>query len=364
VRVDVGTRGHRLTSRVAGVGIAAAIGLVVASGTASAQPSDAQVGAAQQAADAAAAQVGQLLTQEGAARTAVENAHVQAAAALGRYQGTLAGSESARTAAETAQAAADRAAGDLAVARADVAAFARTSYILGNTSPGLQALLTSAGPEQMIERAALLDAAGGGRADVLEHVTVVEQQADDAAAAARTSMAEAAALQQQAADALHAADQLEAQARQAAATFQAQQAVMQTRLDDARTTLVALQREQAAAQRATPPPAPAPAVPTPPTRAPSGSPAPAPAPAPAPEPGTGHDWDAVARCESGGNWSINTGNGYYGGLQFSSSTWAAFGGTAYAARADLATKSQQIAVAEKVLAVQGPGAWPTCGRSL
>ncbi|MEV7187492.1 transglycosylase family protein [Kitasatospora sp. NPDC093102] len=71
-------------------------------------------------------------------------------------------------------------------------------------------------------------------------------------------------------------------------------------------------------------------------------------------------WDKVAQCESGGNWSINTGNGFYGGLQFTSSTWSAFGGTTYAARADLATKDQQIAVAEKVLASQGPGAWPVC----
>ncbi len=73
-------------------------------------------------------------------------------------------------------------------------------------------------------------------------------------------------------------------------------------------------------------------------------------------------WDAVAKCESGGNWSINTGNGYYGGLQFSSGTWLAYGGGAYARRADLATRSQQILVAQKVLASRGPGAWPTCGR--
>jgi len=77
-----------------------------------------------------------------------------------------------------------------------------------------------------------------------------------------------------------------------------------------------------------------------------------------------HNWDGVAQCESGGNWSINTGNGYYGGLQFSPSTWDAFGGSAYAPRADLAAKSQQIAVAERVLAEQGPGAWPTCGANL
>ena len=71
-------------------------------------------------------------------------------------------------------------------------------------------------------------------------------------------------------------------------------------------------------------------------------------------------WDRVAECESSGNWHINTGNGYYGGLQFTPSTWAAYGGTRYAARADLATKAQQITVAERVLAGQGPGAWPVC----
>ncbi|WP_327703235.1 transglycosylase family protein [Streptomyces decoyicus] len=72
-------------------------------------------------------------------------------------------------------------------------------------------------------------------------------------------------------------------------------------------------------------------------------------------------WDKVAQCESGGNWSINTGNGYYGGLQFSNSSWAAAGGTKYAPRADLASKSQQIAAAEKLLAIQGPGAWSCAG---
>ncbi|MEU7583269.1 transglycosylase family protein [Streptomyces sp. NPDC041068] len=71
-------------------------------------------------------------------------------------------------------------------------------------------------------------------------------------------------------------------------------------------------------------------------------------------------WNKVAACESSNNWSINTGNGYYGGLQFKQSTWEAYGGTAYAPRADRATKDQQIAVAEKVLDAQGPGAWPVC----
>ncbi|WP_069169991.1 transglycosylase family protein [Streptomyces griseus] len=71
-------------------------------------------------------------------------------------------------------------------------------------------------------------------------------------------------------------------------------------------------------------------------------------------------WEKVAACESSGNWHINTGNGFYGGLQFTGSTWAAYGGTAFAPRADLATREQQTAVAEKVLNGQGPGAWPTC----
>ncbi|MDT9696692.1 transglycosylase family protein [Streptomyces sp. P17] len=79
---------------------------------------------------------------------------------------------------------------------------------------------------------------------------------------------------------------------------------------------------------------------------------------------TASEWDAVAQCESGGNWSINTGNGYYGGLQFSASTWAAYGGTQYASSADQASKAQQIEIAEKVLAGQGKGAWPVCGTGL
>ena len=71
-------------------------------------------------------------------------------------------------------------------------------------------------------------------------------------------------------------------------------------------------------------------------------------------------WDAIARCESGGNWAINTGNGYYGGLQFSSGTWLGYGGGAYAPTANLASREQQIAIAERVQNAQGWGAWPVC----
>lgn len=77
---------------------------------------------------------------------------------------------------------------------------------------------------------------------------------------------------------------------------------------------------------------------------------------------TAGTWDKVAQCESSGNWSINTGNGYYGGLQFTPATWKSFGGTKFASRADLATRDQQIRVAERVLDGQGPGAWPVCSQ--
>ena len=79
---------------------------------------------------------------------------------------------------------------------------------------------------------------------------------------------------------------------------------------------------------------------------------------------TDGEWDQVARCESGGNWGINTGNGYYGGVQFSAGTWASHGGNEFAPSAALATREQQIAVAERVLATQGRRAWPVCGGPL
>jgi resuscitation-promoting factor RpfA len=79
---------------------------------------------------------------------------------------------------------------------------------------------------------------------------------------------------------------------------------------------------------------------------------------------TDRTWNRLAQCESSGDWHINTGNGYYGGVQFSDSTWDGFGGERYAPRADLATRAQQIQIAEKVLDVQGWGAWPACSAEL
>jgi uncharacterized protein YabE (DUF348 family) len=96
------------------------------------------------------------------------------------------------------------------------------------------------------------------------------------------------------------------------------------------------------------------------TKEPAPPPPPAPAPAPAANYASGSSvWDQIAECESGGNWATNTGNGYYGGLQFSLSTWQAYGGTS---RPDLTSREYQISIAEKVRAASGGyGAWPHCG---
>ncbi|MEV4332778.1 transglycosylase family protein [Streptomyces sp. NPDC049597] len=74
------------------------------------------------------------------------------------------------------------------------------------------------------------------------------------------------------------------------------------------------------------------------------------------------DWNAIALCESSGNWHANTGNGHYGGLQFTQSSWRAAGGLKYAPRADLATRSEQIATAKRLARIQGMGAWTCAGR--
>ena len=103
-------------------------------------------------------------------------------------------------------------------------------------------------------------------------------------------------------------------------------------------------------------PASAPALPV-------SAPAPAAGAAQAPASSGGVNWSAIAACESGGNWSTSTGNGFYGGLQFTEGTWLANGGGQYASSANLATPAQQIAVAERVLASQGIGAWPVCGAN-
>ncbi len=110
-----------------------------------------------------------------------------------------------------------------------------------------------------------------------------------------------------------------------------------------------------AAHAASPAPAPAGAAPA---AAPASSSTTA---SPSALPSGSANWAAIAACESGGNWSADTGNGFYGGLQFTQGTWDAYGGGQYASSANEASASQQVAVAERVLAGQGIGAWPVCG---
>ena len=397
--VSGGSLRCRAAGRCGGIALAAALALVAVPGTASAQPdtpTDTQLEDARQAADDVAAQVAQVLTELGDARAAVTAAATDAAAARDRHDQELADWSAAQAVADTAQATARRSAQDLGGARADLVAFARTSYLDGGTAPGLRALLTSADPAQLLERAALLEAVGQHRSDVLGRFTVVEQQAAEASAAAGAALAAAVTLEDQAAAQLQVAEQREADARQRAADFATQQVTLESQVEQARATFVALQtqrtaadrqaaqqeaaaqavaaqqeaarraaaRETAARQAAAVPTVAPRAAPRSPVAAPSTAPPDPVAPTVGPPVRAAHDWTSVAACESGGNWSTNTGNGYYGGLQFSLSTWAAFGGTAFAARADLATPGQQVAVAEAVLAEQGPGAWPTCGRLL
>jgi len=347
------TAPHRRLARLAGACLVIATGLFLVPGTASAAPGD-DTGAVAQAAEDAAAEVNRLLLEMGSAQAAADEASARAARAQGEVAAMQRAAAAARAEADAATAEAQQAEADLAGARDAVARFARASYMGGSSSPLLEGLLTSDGPAQMLERAALLAAAGDHRSTAVSAGSSAREVAAETQTDAQDAVAEADRLQAAAQEALRSAEAARAASTQVVADLRSRQDAAQGRLDQVRATLVDLQEQRAATDRASrasssPPPAPSG----------GGTPAPAPVPAPA-----GRNWDAVAQCESGGNWSINTGNGYYGGLQFSASTWSGFGGGEYAPRADLATKAQQIAVAERVLAVQGKGAWPTCGRSL
>jgi LysM repeat protein len=121
---------------------------------------------------------------------------------------------------------------------------------------------------------------------------------------------------------------------------------------------------RAAMAASTPPAPPAPAAPASSAQSPSGLPVTSSAPSYSGGSSAGGvNWNAIAACESGGNWSTNSGNGFSGGLQFTQGTWDAYGGGQYASSAAGASRSQQIAVAQRVLAGQGIGAWPVCGSN-
>jgi cell wall-associated NlpC family hydrolase len=243
--------GSRVARRLAGVVAAAAVCLTLAPGTAAAvptSPSDSQISQAQQAQAEAAQQVGALSAELAAAQAEVDAARAQSAIALDTFQGKQAEHEAAQATAAAAAATARRAREELADARADLADFARQSYLRGSTSPTLEALMTADGPAQMMERAALLEAAGAHQGDVVVQVTAAEEQATAAEAAAQAALALAASLEAEAADALAAAEALEAGARRQAAALAARQASMQQQLEQAQQTLSGLEGARAQAQ--------------------------------------------------------------------------------------------------------------------
>jgi len=235
---------------MAGVALVAALALALTPSVAEAAPSDAEIAAAQAAADAVAAQIADLQEGMAAAQDAVDGARATAVIKLDEYQATQAAYVAAQQQADAAAAAAAKATADLGVAQAQVIDFARRSYMEGSTYPGAAALITAADPAELIQRAALLEAAGGHRSDVLDRVAALQAQATEAEALARTSLDTASALQAQAATALAAAQDAEVFAREQAASLDAQQAQLQTRLTAAQGQLQALIGERAAADRA------------------------------------------------------------------------------------------------------------------
>jgi cell wall-associated NlpC family hydrolase len=256
-----------LALRVAGTAIAVAltIGLTPSVATAAPRgPSNGQIQAAADAAKAVEERIGALSGQLTKAQDDVDAAHANSALKLDEYQARQAEYEDAQLRADAAAAAAAQATADLAVAHDEIVAFARRSYMQGSTYSGAAALITAADPGELIQRAALLEAAGGHRSDVLERVTVLQQQATATEEVARTTLAEAGSLKEQATAALEVAKNAEISARAQAADLSAQQAQLQTDLAAAQQQLATLIGQQAAAQRTAaiaPAPAPKPAAP-------------------------------------------------------------------------------------------------------
>jgi peptidoglycan DL-endopeptidase RipA len=250
--VDSGTRsssGLRLMG--AAVVAAVAVGLTPAvADAAPRRPSDAEVAQAQAAASAVEARIGELSGQLAAAQDSVDAARSASVIALDEYQAMQAAYQLAEQEAAAAAAAAAEATAALGVARAEVVAFARRSYMDGSTYAGAAALITAGDPAELIERAALLEAAGSHRSDVLVRVAVLQEQATAADVVAREAVATAAALQQHAEEALVVAQAAEVSAREQAVALSAQQTQLQTELASAQQQLEGLIGAQAAADRA------------------------------------------------------------------------------------------------------------------
>ncbi|MGY1692778.1 C40 family peptidase [Geodermatophilus sp. SYSU D01105] len=249
-----------------GTAVAALVAVGATPGAALAAPGDAEVADAQAARDAAAAQVGQVSAQLAEAEAAAAAAHQAAQIALQEYEERLAAQQEAQAAADEAAAAAERARAALTRGREQVAEFARSTYMQGSTAPGAAALMSAEGPTQLLERAALLDAAGEHRVDVVDQLTVLEQQATDADRAAAQAAEEADALEDQAAESLASAQAQEVSARAQTAALAEQREAWEAELAAAQEELYGAQgaREAAAAAEAaqeatrTSPPAPVP----------------------------------------------------------------------------------------------------------
>jgi cell wall-associated NlpC family hydrolase len=246
----------RTALRLAGTAVAVLVAVGLTPAVAVAAPTNAQVEAARAAAADAEKRIRDLTGTLTAAQDSVDAARAASAIALDEYQATQAAAQAAQQESAAAQAAAAQAAADLGVARGQVVAFARRSYMEGSTYSGAAALVTATDPGELIERAALLEAAGSHRSDVLETVTVVQAQAEEAEEAARTALVQVTVLQERAAAELAVAQDAEVSARAQAAELTAQQATLQTELAAVQEELQELVGAQAAAARTAPPPPP------------------------------------------------------------------------------------------------------------
>jgi peptidoglycan DL-endopeptidase RipA len=236
--------------RGAGTAVTALVLAGLVPGTAVAAPGDDEVAAAQTERDAAAVRVGAISAQLAQAQERVDAARRGAQIALQEYEVRQAAQEEARVAADAAAAAAERAAAELGRGRGQVVAFARSSYMRGSTNPGAAALVTAEGPAQLVERAALLEAAGGHRVDVVAELTVLEQQAAAADDAAQTAVRAADEAEDAAAGALVSAQEQEVSARAQAAELADRRQVLEAELAEAQELLYGAQGAAAAAAAA------------------------------------------------------------------------------------------------------------------
>ena len=235
--------------RLAGTSLAALVALGLAPAVAVAVPTNAQVAQAEAAAALVEARIGEVAGALTAAQDSVDAARAVSAIALDEYQATQAAVQVAQQESVAAQAAAAQATADLEVARGAVVAFARRSYMDGSSYSGAAALVTATDPGELIERVALLEAAGSHRSDVLDTVTVLQEQAAQADETARTALVQITVLQEQAATELAAAQAAEVTARAQAGDLAARRASLEAELAAAQEELQELVGAQAAAAR-------------------------------------------------------------------------------------------------------------------